>query len=72
MSYADLPSGACYVPELHLETFWIVKYDGYVLLMDAEEFIDFADRVKYDEIEYEAKPEQRTREWYNSLMEARI
>lgn len=72
MSYADLPPGACYAPELHLETFWLVKYGDHALLMCDDDFVEFMDQVKYEGIEYEAEPVRRTREWFNSLGEARI
>jgi hypothetical protein len=70
MSYADLPPFACYVPEMHLETYWRVKYDGQNLLMTEDEFWEFADQVKYDEVEYEAQQVQRPDLHYALLLEA--
>lgn len=62
----------CYVPEMHLEGFWRVKFADVCLLMPDAEFIEFADRIKYDEVEYEAEYVQRTREYYDSRPEANI
>lgn len=72
MSYADLPPGACFVPELHLKPCWLVKYDGHAILMTDDEFWAFADRVKYDGVEYEAEPVQRVPELIPLLKEALI
>jgi hypothetical protein len=35
---------------------WLVTLEGKGHVLTADEFLDFADRVKYDEIEYEAQP----------------
>lgn len=72
VSYADLPPNACYVPELHLEDFWRVRFDNVCLLMRDAEFVEFVDRVKYDGVEYEAEYVRRTPEYYDSRPEAKI
>lgn len=72
MSYADLPPNACYVPELHLEGVWRVRFDNVCLIMRDAEFGEFVERVKHDGVEYEAEYVQRTPEYYALLPEARI
>jgi hypothetical protein len=71
MSFADLPPDACYVPELHLETYYRIVYDGIPLLMTWEEFETFAQDHQY-EGEYTMEKVQRTREYYESRPRARI
>ena len=39
--------------------FWLVTYKGFGLVLTDDEFIEFADRVKYDGVEYEAQPLRR-------------
>jgi extradiol dioxygenase family protein len=37
-------------------TWWLVKCAGQAHLLTEDEFWDWADRVKYDGVEYEAQP----------------
>jgi hypothetical protein len=73
MSYADLPPNACYVPELHLRVYWLVRgYGDDNIVMTDLEFSEFIDRVKYDGIEYTAERIQMTPETFSALAEARL
>ena len=36
--------------------YWLVTYEGTGHVLTDEEFYEFADRVKYDGVEYQAEP----------------
>jgi len=54
----EVPAGSLFTSTTETRPMmWLVKYPGEPsVLMTDEEFVEFADRVKYDGVEYEAEP----------------
>jgi hypothetical protein len=52
--------------EMSMDRLWLVNYQGHKSVMSDEAFIEFADRVKYDGVEYEATPLQTVGEYLDS------
>ena len=55
--------------EQTVDRLWLVNYEGRRCVMADADFFEFADRVKYDGVEYEAVPLQTVGEFLDSRIE---